>query len=168
MLTASGCSTAPDAEDRQSFLVESGAATEWFLANVNGLERQVARSAGYIVFPSIGQWGLMFGGGQFGRGVLCDADGTPVGWAAINTVSLGLQAGVQGFKMFLVLENEAVKRRFMENTFSGGVGGTVVVAQEGGSAKAAFEQGVALYQGANSGLMAGVNIGLDRLRYEPL
>ena len=36
------------------------------------------------------------------------------------------------------------------------------------SGTAPFQHGVALYQGANKGLMAGVNIGLDYMRYEPL
>ena len=108
----------------------------------------------------------MFSGGRFGRGILKRPDGFQIGWAAVNTVSLGLQAGVQGFKMLLVLEDEATLREFMENRLSGGVTGVLVAADAGGSGTAQFENGVAVYQGANTGLMAGANIGLDRIRYE--
>ena len=167
MFAASGCSTAPSVGDRAAFVEESAAATSWFKTNVNGLDGQIASSAGYIVFPSIGQWGMLWSGGKFGRGVLCKADGTQIGWAAINTLSLGLQVGVQGFKMFIVLQNNDALLRFQENRFSGGVMGTIVLGK-GEGALAPFESGVALYQGANTGLMAGVNVGLDRLRYEPL
>ncbi len=44
----------------------------------------------------------------------------------------------------------------------------VVVGRSGESAKAPFENGVAIYQGASTGLMAGVNIGLDYMRYQSL
>ena len=43
-----------------------------------------------------------------------------------------------------------------------------VAGEAGASASQSFENGLAVYQGANTGLMAGVNVGLDRLRYEKL
>jgi hypothetical protein len=98
ILGASGCSTTPKAEDRETFSSEARAATKWFERNVSGLREQIDGAAGYIVFPGVAQWGIIFGGGDFGRGMLCRPDGTQIGWAAINTPSIGLQAGVRGFK----------------------------------------------------------------------
>ncbi|MHC4101088.1 MAG: hypothetical protein ACYSW1_09455 [Planctomycetota bacterium] len=49
--------------------------------------------------------------------MLCRPDGTQIGWAAINTPSIGLQAGVRGFKMLLVLEDEATLNQFREDQF---------------------------------------------------
>ena len=56
-----------------------------------------------------------------------------------------------------------------------GVGGqhgvslrVAVAADAGASGTAPFQHGVAIYQGSNKGLMAGVNIGLDYMRYEPM
>ena len=167
LLAAVGCSTVPKAEDRGTFLREAGAATHWFERNVYGLRSQMNSSAAYIVFPSVGQWGIIFTGGKFGRGTLNRPDGTQIGWAAVNTGSLGLQAGVQGFKMLVVLEDDATLSAFMENRLTGGVSGIVVVGEGGGSAQAPFENGVAIYQGANTGLMAGVNVGLDYMRHKP-
>jgi hypothetical protein len=46
--------------------------------------------------------------------------------------------------------------------------GVVVEGKAGGSGQAPFSKGVAVYQGANTGLMAGANVGLEVLRYEPL
>ena len=51
---------------------------------------------------------------------------------------------------------------------SGSISGVVVVGRSGESAKAPFENGVAIYQGASKGLMAGVNIGLDYMRFQSL
>lgn len=162
-----GCSTAPKAEDQTAFIMEARAATQWFESNVAGLSQQIDRSAGYIVFPSVGQWGILIGGGEFGRGMLNRPNDSQIGWAALNTGSVGLQAGVRGFKMLIVLEDQAALRRFMDNRLSGGVSSVVVVGDNASSGRAPFENGVAVYQGASTGLMAGVNIGLDYIRYEP-
>lgn len=167
-LTMTGCSTVPKAADRPAFLAESRAASQWFENNVYGLKRQIDRSAGYIVFPGIGQWGLVFTGGKFGRGVLYGPDNRQMGWAAVSTGSLGLQAGVQGFKMLVVFENKATLNSFKENSLKGAASAVAVLGEAGGSGAAPFENGVAVYQGANTGLMAGVNIGLDYLRFEEM
>lgn len=163
-----GCSTAPKAENQESFIAESRAATRWFEKNVPGLRQQIEASAGYIVYPSVGQWGIVFGGGQYGRAMVNKPNGTQIGWGALNTGSFGLQAGVRGFKMLVVIQDEATLNKFKANQLSGSVSGVVVVAQEGTSGIGRFENGVAVYQGASSGLMAGVNVALDYLRYQPL
>ena len=168
LLLAAGCSTAPKAEDEATFAADATAATQWFEYNVPGLRQQIDDSAAYIVYPSVGQWGIIFGGGQFGRGMLNRPGGAQIGWAALNTASIGLQAGVRGFKMLVVFEDEATLKRFMEDKLTGSVSGVVVVGEGGASGKAPFENGVAIYQGASTGLMAGVDIGLNYMRYKPL
>jgi len=164
----SGCSTAPPADQMASFYADARAAKTWFNTNVSGLDRQVARSGGYIIFPGIAQYGIIFGGGRFGRGMVCRADGTQIGWAAINTASIGLQAGVQGFKMLMVFEDTSVLNRFKEGKLTGSFTGVAVGIEAGGSGSASFTDGVAMYQGANTGLMAGVNVGGDLIRYAAL
>jgi lipid-binding SYLF domain-containing protein len=168
VLADPGCSTAPKVEDRAALVDESASATAWFERSIPGLREQIDGSAGYIIYPSVGQWGTLFTGGQYGRGVVSRPDGTQVGWAAINTGSLGLQAGVRGFKMLVVFEDEAALDLFRQDRLSGSISGVVVVAEEGMSTKAPFERGVAIYQGASTGLMAGVNVGLSAMRYEPM
>ncbi|MBX3361161.1 MAG: hypothetical protein KF912_06280 [Phycisphaeraceae bacterium] len=164
----SGCSTAPKAENQEVFIDEARAATRWFERQVPGLKEQINNSAGYLIYPSVGQWGIVFGGGQYGRAMVNKPNGTQIGWGALNTGSFGLQAGVRGFKMLVVIQDEATMEKFKANKLSGSVTGVVVVAQEGTSAVGRFENGVAIYQGASSGLMAGVNVALDYLRYQPL
>ncbi len=168
LLWVGGCSTAPKQKNQQAFINDADAAMDWFSSNVHGLDEQIAESAGYIIFPSVGQWGIIFTGGQYGRGMLDRPDGSQIGWAAINTGSIGLQAGVQGFKMLVVIENESTMAKFMENQLQGSAGGVVIVGETGGSSRAHFDNGLAVYQGANTGLMAGVNVGLDYIRYKPL
>ena len=165
---AAGCSTAPQRVNQPKFASDSAAATQWFEGHVPGLKQQIDNSAAYIIYPSVIQYGILISGGKSGRGMLNRPNGKQIGWAAINNASLGLQAGIQGFKMLVVFKNEETLNRFMKNRLSGSVSAVVVVVDDGMSAKAPFENGVAIYEGASRGLMAGINIGLDYMRYQPL
>ena len=161
-----GCAAAPSVRGRPVFLSHAQETVVWFEENVRGLREQIRHSAGYTVFPNMLQYGTGLGGGKFGRGMVATADGTQIGWSAINTSSLGLQAGIQDFKMLVVFQNDATLTKFKANRLSGASNGVAILADVGGSRTAPFENGVAIYQGANVGLMAGVNVGLDLIRFE--
>jgi lipid-binding SYLF domain-containing protein len=165
--TLTGCSTAPRASDQPAVLAASRNATTYFTANVPGLRDQLARSGGYAVFPDITQWGIVYTGGRFGRGAVFDPAGEQIGWAAVSTPSLGLQVGVQGFRMIVVFEDDQRLEEFKEGELSGTVN-AVAVAGRGGSGTIPFDDGLAVYQGANKGLMLGVSVGLDALRYRDI
>jgi len=162
------CSTAPRAGQEESYMARAQETTAWFEQNVRGLSGQINRSAGYMIFPDVARWGILLSGGQFGRGALCRPDGTQLGWAAINNASIGLQAGVIGFRMIVVLENEETLNRFMAGTLTGSAAGVLVAAESGGTTAVPFANGTAVYQGAQRGLMGGVNVGFDFIRFAAL
>ena len=163
-----GCSTVPKEQDQGKLIDDSRVAIGWFTANVPGLQRQLDRSAGYIIYPGIGQYGIVITGGKFGRGVVYNNLNQQVGWANLNSASAGLQAGAQGFKMLVVFENSETMQEFESNKLTGDVGATIVAADEGKAGAASFTDGVAVYQGAQTGLMAGASVGLDYMRFAPL
>lgn len=165
--TLPGCSTAPPRTEARGAKLEAEVARDWFLEHVYGLDRQLADSAGYVVFPDVGQVGVIYLGGQFGRGVVYDPSGRQTGWAAVNTGSLGLQAGVRGFRMLVVFENPHTLELFKQEKLSGDVTGVAVLGDEGTSGTAPFVHGAAVYQGDSTGVFAGVSLGLNYLRYEP-
>lgn len=168
VLSSTGCNTAPKAQNRASFTVEAQAARAWFGKNVTGFDDQVAKSAGYIVFPDVGQFGILLGGGTFGRGAVYDAGGTQVGWAAFNRGSFGLQVGVEGFKMAIVLKDAETFDRFKRGKWSGDMAATAVAADKGAAKVQDFNNGVAIYVGDQAGLMAGINIALSHVKYKSL
>jgi len=167
-LMAGGCSTIPKPEKQAEFLSDAAEATQWFESNVNGLSEQIEGSAGYIVYPSVVQWGILVSGGQYGRGVVMAPDNTQVGWAAINSYSIGLQIGGHGFKMLVVFQDQVAFDSFRENKLTGSASSMAVVGINDACATGAFHDRVVVYKGDNSGLMAGVNLGLDYMRYKPL
>lgn len=168
LATLSSCSTAPKAANRAEFMRAADATKLEFLSEVNGLEEQIAASAGVIVFPGIGEWGSIFAGGRFGRAVFARPDGEQIGWASIQSGSVGLGAGVRRFQMLVVLRDEATVERFMENRLAGDAGVAAVVGDTGGSTATAFRDGVAVYQTAGSGLLAAARVNLSWIKYEPL
>ncbi len=168
LLVGTGCSTAPKADDQVDVLSRARTTKTWFQSHVTGLSAQIDRSAGYIVFPDVAQWGIVFGGGSYGRGVLFDNKGNQLGWTVINNASVGLQAGVQGFRMLMVIETPAELDNFKQGKWNGSAAGIAVLDSNAAAGVAPFQKGIAVYQGANSGLMAGVNIGLNNIRFEAL
>ncbi|MEM9082651.1 MAG: hypothetical protein AAGB34_03570 [Planctomycetota bacterium] len=167
-LSLGACSTAPDAKDQSRVVYNADVALDYFTSEFPGLRSQLDRSAAYVIYPDVAQWGIVFSGGRYGRGVVARPDETQVGWGALNTASFGLQAGIQGFRMLIIFEDEATFRDYQDGNLNGNASAVAVAGSEGGSTTAPFIDGVAVYQGANSGLLAGVNFGLDIMRYEAL
>jgi len=168
MTGLTSCSTAPKSQDRQAFTEEAQACRGTFLRTVPGLQEQLNKSAGYAVFPGVGQWGILFGGGQFGRGAVFTPSGTQEGWAAMSNPSVGLQIGGQGLQLLIVFETAERFGEFKANVLSGSAGGTAVGGESGTSAVAAYDNGIAVYITGQKGLMAGASVGLQYLRYKSL
>lgn len=163
-----GCSVAPSVDDRQAFVVEARDGLGYFETNVNGLRDQINRSAGYAVFPGAGQWGIIFTGGSFGRGAVFTPSGTQIGWAAENQFNVGLQAGGQGKKILIIFADQPTLDKFKKGFLTGKVEGLAVAADKGSTGTASFQDGVAVYVGAQKGLMAGGMIGMENFQYREL
>lgn len=162
------CSTTPKAADQAKIIENGQEAMSWFSSNVSDLDSQLNSSAGYIIYPGVGQYGLLFGGGKFGQGIVYNEQNQQIGWAYLNDASAGLQVGGQGFKMLVVFQNSSTMNQFKENKLTGSVGATIVAADSGEADAASFTNGVAVYQGAQTGLMAGASVGLDYMRFEAI
>ena len=164
----SGCNVAPKSEDRTIFVEEARDGLKYFEKHVTGLPKQIRDSAGYAVFPGAGQWGIIFTGGSFGRGAVFTADGTQIGWAAENQFNVGLQAGGQGKKILIVFADIDTLEKFKQGLLTGKVEGMAVAADAGTTGTDSFENGIAVYVGAQKGLMAGGMVGMENFRYRAL
>ena len=165
-LSLGACSTAPSKDDRTSFLTEARQGKDYFTKAIPGLNDQLKSSAGYAVFPGIGKWGILFGGGEYGRGAVFAPDGTQIGWAAMSNPSIGLQVGGQGMQMIIVFETQKVLEEFKANTMAGSASGTAVGGDSGVTGVAKYTNGVIVYVGAQKGLMAGGSVGLQMFKYK--
>ncbi len=168
LATLTGCNVAPKSEDRAIFVEEARDGLKYFEKHVSGIQRQIRESAGYAVFPGAGQWGIIFTGGSFGRGAVFTPNGTQIGWAAVNNFSLGLQAGGQGKKILIVFANADTLNQFKQGLLTGKAEGTAVAGDEGTAGLAPFKDGLAVYVGAQKGLMAGGMVAMENFRYREL
>jgi lipid-binding SYLF domain-containing protein len=143
-----------------------------------------AKSHGYAVFPTIGKAGLGVGG-AFGKGRVYE-HGRLLGNASMTQLSVGFQAGGQGYSEIIFFED---KRSFDEFTtgnfeFGANVGAVAITAgasaaagTSGASAGASagkrdaataggYHDGVAVFTIAKGGLMYEASVGGQKFSYQ--
>ncbi len=142
------------------------------------------KSYGYAVFPTVDKAGYVVGG-AYGRGRVY-AQGRYLGNASITQVSVGFQAGVQGYSEIVFFENKRALDRFTSGTYEFDAGASVVAitaaasatagtagvdgAASGGEKDAAtsgsYRKGVAVFTIVKGGLMYDASIAGQKFSYK--
>jgi len=143
------------------------------------------RSHSYAVFPTVGKAGFVVGG-SYGAGRVYQG-GQHVGDTSLTQLSVGFQAGAQGFAMIVFLQDERAFGEFTSGNFEFGadIGATVITAgvsagtgttgsragASGGkndaSATGGFYRGMAVYTIARGGLMYEASVSGSKFTYNP-
>ena len=143
-------------------------------------------SYGYAVFPTIGKGGL-FVGGAHGSGTVYRHD-SRIGQVSMNQVSVGWQAGGEGYSEIIFFKDKAALDDFTSGnfSFSADVGAVVITAAASASAgtsgensaasadknlaatQGQYQHGMAVFTIAKGGLMYNVSIEGQKFSYEPL
>ena len=175
LLLAAGPACADKYTDTISLFKNAGESSTFF-----------AKSYGYAVFPTIGKAGLGIGGAH-GEGRVYE-QGKYVGDAKMNQLSIGFQAGAEGFSEIIFFQD---KRSFDEFTsgnfeFGANVSAVVITAAASGSATTAgstaaassgkkdaatagkYEKGTAIFVITKGGLMYEASVSGQKFSYEPL
>jgi lipid-binding SYLF domain-containing protein len=92
------------------------------------------KSYGYAVFPTVGKGGLGIGG-AYGEGRVY-AGSKPVGQTRMTQLSLGFQAGGQGYSLIVFFEDKHAFDEFTSGSFEFGAQASAVVITAGASAGA--------------------------------
>lgn len=129
------------------------------------LETYFDNAAGYAVFPSVGQGGLIIGGAR-GRGIVFQ-NGKPVGEATMTKATIGAQAGGQSFAEIIFFQTPEALQQFKGSNFELSAGVSAVVAAEGAAQSAKYQQGVAVFTLPKSGVMAAAAIGGQKFKFQP-
>jgi lipid-binding SYLF domain-containing protein len=130
------------------------------------LEAFFRNSAGYAVFPSIGQGGFIVGGAH-GKGVVYE-NGKAVGQATISKGSVGAQAGGGTFSEIIFFQTPQALQEFKGGNFEMSGQLSAVVAAEGAARTANYSQGVAVFTLPQKGAMVQAAVGGQKFSYEPL
>lgn len=162
-----GCSTAPKNEAKKDQLsIDVNASIDTMSVTDPSLKDFLAKSYGYVIFPSVGKGGLIVGG-AYGRGEVYE-QGKLIGYADISQATIGLQAGGQAFTEIIAFENKAALDRFINNKYEVAAQASAVALSAGAAANAKYTDGVAIFTHVKGGLMAEASVGGQRFNYAPL
>lgn len=161
-----GCSTAPKNEGgQQDLIVQANGTLDRFRASDSTIGARINESAGYAVFPTIGQGGAGVGG-AFGRGVVYQM-GKPIGFTSMTQGSIGFQLGGQTYSELLLFDQAALDR-FKRGEFTVGAQASAVAVTAGAAANARFQNGIMIFTLGQKGLMYEATVGGQKFSFEPM
>lgn len=144
-------------------------------------------SYGFAIFPTIGKAGLGIGGAH-GSGCVY-RQGKQVGTSKMTQLSIGWQAGAQGYSLLVFFEDERAFKEFTAGEFEFGAKASAVAITAGASAgagttgatagasggkkdatttSAGYEKGVISFSIIKGGLMYEAALGGAKFKYKPL
>lgn len=143
------------------------------------------KAYGYAIFPEVGKAGLIVGG-EHGDGQVYEK-GKLVGTASLTQISVGAQAGAKEYAEIIFFETKLDFDRFTAGDFQleGTAEATAVTLNAQASAGTdansaaasttrnnaatggAYKKGVAIFVITRGGLMAGVSVGGQKIKYKP-
>lgn len=175
LLLASAPAFADKYSDTTSLFKNAGQSSAFF-----------GKSYGYVVFPTIGKAGLGIGGAH-GEGRVYE-QGKYVGDAKMNQLSIGFQAGAEGYSEMIFFQDKRSFDEFTSGNFEFGANVNAVVitaaasgsASTGGSTASAsggkkdastagkYDKGTAVFIISKGGLMYEASVSGQKFSYKPL
>ena len=123
-------------------------------------------SAGYVVFPGVTK-GAIGIGAAYGKGEVFEKEKL-IGTATLTQVTIGVQLGGQEYAEVIFFEDKTALANFTKNQFAMSADLSAIAAAEGASTHASYQQSVAVFTLAKSGLMFEASVGGQKFRFTPL
>ncbi|MCK7591477.1 lipid-binding SYLF domain-containing protein [Subsaxibacter sp. CAU 1640] len=152
-------------DKHKELMADADKAKATLLAKDAGLKTYFDNASGYVIFPNVGKGGLIIGGAS-GNGIVYD-NGAAVGMANLKKLNVGLQAGGQAVIEVIFFETDAALQRFKDGKFEFSAEASAVIAEEGASKNANYNDGVMVYAMPKAGLMADASVGGQKFGYKP-
>ena len=158
-----GCAHTPTQPGARADLVrEANRTVARMEAQDPSLRPVLDSSAGYVVFPKVGQGGFLIGGGA-GSGVLFE-HGQPIHFAQLTNVQAGALIGGQRIAQIVVFRDPRALNELRNGRFNFGAQASAVMLRSGAAANANFEKGTAVFVEPVRGAMANASVGGERIR----
>ncbi len=130
-----------------------------------GLTNLFAKSAGFVVFPSVGKAGLFFGA-EHGNGLVFEKN-KPVGEATMTEFNVGPQVGGQTFYEVIFFETPDDLAHFKQGNYEMSAETSAVYVTAGASVTARYRNGVMVFTLTRGGLMVDASVGGQKFKYKP-
>ncbi len=125
----------------------------------------VYNSHAYVVLPSIGKGGLIFGG-AYGQG-RAYVKGFWVGDVILKQYTVGLQVGGQSYSEIIFFKTKDAFEKFKKDGFEDSTQSSVVPIYSGVSSDVDFAKDVQVFTSSSAGLMLEVTTGAQNFSYTP-
>lgn len=161
-----GCATAPETGSGRADLEASARETVHnMIQREPSITRYIDGAAGYVVFPKIGEGGVIVGG-AYGQGVLFER-GRRTGFVKVEQAAVGAMLGGKSYSELLVLRTPEALRDVKDGEYELRGDADVVVLTEGAAATTTFKGSVVAFVMPIGGLMVDVSVAGQRLKYVP-
>jgi len=145
-------------------LKDSKKAKTSFIKSDPSIKKWFDNAYGYVIFPNVGKAGLVVGG-AFGNGIVF-INNTAIGRANLSQVSIGFQAGAQGYREVIFFENKSNMDDFKENKLKLSAQVSAVLVAIGAAANINYSNGILIFTQPKGGLMYEVSVGGQTFNYE--
>jgi lipid-binding SYLF domain-containing protein len=153
-------------DDNQRIMKDAEIAKQKLLDKDSGLEKFFESSAGYVIFPNVGEGGFIIGAAS-GNGVVYE-NGVAIGMANLKKIDVGFQIGGQAIIEVIFFEDEEALTEFKtdEFTVTGEVSATAV--KTGVSENLNYSDSVLFIAMPKAGAMADASVGGQRFKFTPM
>ena len=153
-----------DPDEGAEYDAKAQVALDEMIATDSKIESFVAKSAGYVVIPTVGKAAIGVGGAR-GKGVLYEG-GAVTAVITLTQLSFGFQWGGQAYSEFIFFEDAATLENFKRGNFELNAQASAVAVTAGASVDAAFNGGMAIFTHAKGGLMYEAAVGGQKFKVE--
>jgi len=153
-----------DPDEGAEYDAKAQVALDEFKAADSKIESFIAKSAGYVVIPTVGKGGIGIGGAR-GKGVLYEG-GEVTAVITLTQLSFGFQWGGQAYSEFIFFEDAATLENFKRGNYELNAQASAVAVTAGASADAEFNGGMAIFTQAKGGLMYEAAVGGQKFKVE--
>jgi len=160
--------TSPPSSPQQAADLEgkAHATLQSMIAAQPGLSDLLNSSAGYAVFPRVGEASVLIAGGAYGNGVLFQ-NGQVVGYVDLKQASFGPQIGAKGYSELILLRSPYDVDRLKAGKFALGGDVSAVVLTAGANASGTLDPNTTVVIESQGGLQAGISVQGQRIDFVP-
>ncbi|MFW8601426.1 YSC84-related protein [Desulfobacterota bacterium M19] len=137
-----------------------------FKNNVPNLKIFFDKAYGYAVFPNVGKGGFYIGG-AYGKGEVYRHNKL-IGTSSMAQITIGPQIGGQVYSELIFFKDKYALNRFIANGFTFDAQVSAVAVTAGASIDADYNNSVAIFTRAKSGLMFEATVGGQKFTFTPL
>jgi lipid-binding SYLF domain-containing protein len=152
------------ADDKSELTAEVQEGRAEFVKKDASIGEEIAKAAGYALFPGVGKGAIGVGGAR-GTGQVV-VNGSPIAKTTLTQVTIGLQLGGQKYRELILFQDKASLDKFMQGKFTMAAQASAVAAASGAAANARYSNGVKVITMAVGGLMYEASVGGQKFGIE--